>query len=126
MAETADFSKSNFLGATLGFARLGGANLSDCDLTDANLSHADLSGCNLSGATLTRTKLIDAELIGAKLFGTYPWQATFYPQDETLSGKQEAATKALSNGFQTSWIRLQTWVPMYRSTFAESRLVGYL
>ena len=91
MAGTADFSKSNFLGATLESASFVGANLSDCDLTDANLSHADLSGCNLSGATLTRTKLINAELIGAKLFGTYPWQATFYPQDETLSGKQEAA-----------------------------------
>ena len=91
MAEAADFSKSKFLGATLVLARLGVANLSDCDLTDANLSHADLSGCDLSGATLTRTKLIDAELIGAKLFGTYPWQATFYPQDETLSGKQKAA-----------------------------------
>ena len=90
MADNVDFSKSNFLGATLGFARLGGANLSDCDLTDANLSHADLSDCNLSGATLTRTKLIDAKLSGAQLFGTCPWQATFYPQDETLSGKQEA------------------------------------
>ena len=88
-AEATDFSRSNFLGAALGFARLSGANLSDCDLTDANLVRADLKGCDLSGATLARTNLIDAQLDGAKLFGAHPWRAIFYPQDETLSEKRD-------------------------------------
>ena len=114
-AETVDFSKANFVGATLGFARLSGANLTDCDLTDANLLRADLKGCDLSGATLARTNLIDAALNGAKLFGTCPWQATFYPQDESLGGKHDVSQRPIKrvSDFLDAITNLGTDVPLY-------------
>ena len=99
-AESADFSRANFFGATLEFARLSGTDLSDCDLTDANLFHADLKGCDLSGATLARTNLIDVELNEGKLFGTHPWQANFYPQDESLNAKEDATKTPIKTGFR--------------------------
>ena len=88
-AEGDNLSKANFLGAKLGSAGLRGADLSGCDLTDANLCRADLTCCDLSGATLARANLIDAQLNGAKLFGTQPWQAIFYPRNESLNAKQD-------------------------------------
>ena len=114
-AESADFSRANFFGATLEFARLSGTDLSDCDLTDANLFHADLKGCDLSGATLARTNLIDVELNEGKLFGTHPWQANFYPQDESLNAKEDATKnpiKRVSDLLDTI-TNLDAKVPLY-------------
>ena len=114
-AELADFAKSNFLGATLGISRLSGADLSDCDLTGANLFSADLTGCDLSGVTLARTNLINAQLNGAKLFGTHPWQAIFSPQDESLSGKQDATQNPIKrvSDLLNTISNLPSDVPLY-------------
>ena len=114
-AGPADFAKSNFYGATLGFAQLSGADLSDCDLTGANLFSADLTGCDLSGATLARTNLINAQLNGAKLFGTHPWQAMFYPQDESLDGKQDATRNPIKrvSDLLNAISNLHSDVPLY-------------
>ena len=69
LANLANLSDADLIGANLSDANLRSANLSGADLRGANLRGADLRNTNLRGANLRNADLIGADLRDADLSG---------------------------------------------------------